>query len=66
MVGGAASGHTAIVTASGGLYTCGRNDSAGGGGHGRGLHSSTFQLTLSRMRYIIHPKHPLNTPYITP
>jgi hypothetical protein len=29
VVAAAASGHTAVVTASGGLYTCGRNDSAG-------------------------------------
>lgn len=34
VVAAAASGHTAVVTASGRLYTCGRNDSAGGGGHG--------------------------------
>ena len=30
----AASGHTALVTDVGALYTAGRNDSAGGGGHG--------------------------------
>mmetsp|Transcript_11508 Transcript_11508/g.21828 ORF Transcript_11508/g.21828 Transcript_11508/m.21828 type:complete len:515 (+) Transcript_11508:67-1611(+) len=29
-----ASGHSALVTNAGMLYTCGRNDSAGGGGHG--------------------------------
>ena len=32
---------------------------------GRGLHSSTSQLNLSRIRHKIHPKHPLillNTP----
>jgi len=30
----------------------------GGGGSGRGLHSSTFQLNLSRFWHKIHPKHP--------
>lgn len=30
----AASGHSALVTDAGALYTAGRNDSAGGGGHG--------------------------------
>jgi hypothetical protein len=29
---------------------------------GRGLHSSTFQLNLSRFRHKIHPEHPLLTP----
>jgi hypothetical protein len=36
---------------------------------GRGLHSSTFQLNLSRFRFKIHPKHPLlipDTPFIPP
>jgi len=27
--------------------------------HGRGLHSSTSQLNLSRFRRKIHPEHPL-------
>jgi len=33
--------------------------------HGRGLHSSTFQLNLIRFRHYVYPKHPLippNTP----
>ena len=34
ILGAAASGHTVAVTDAGALYTCGRNDSAGGGGHG--------------------------------
>ena len=34
VVWAAASGHTALVTDVGHLYTAGRNDSAGGGGHG--------------------------------
>jgi len=29
---------------------------------GRGLHSSTFQLNLSRFWHKIHPKHPLIPP----
>ena len=29
---------------------------------GRGLHSSTFQLNLSRFRHKIHPEHPLMPP----
>ena len=29
---------------------------------GRGLHSSTFQLNLSRFWHKIHPKHPLLPP----
>jgi hypothetical protein len=29
---------------------------------GRGLHSSTFQLNLSRFGHKLHPKHPLITP----
>jgi hypothetical protein len=29
---------------------------------GRGLHSSTFQLNLSRFLYTVHPKHPLIPP----
>ena len=33
--------------------------------HGRGLHSSTFQLNLSRSWHIIHPKQPL-TPHDNP
>ena len=33
-VAAAASGHSALVTDAGALYTAGRNDSAGGGGHG--------------------------------
>ena len=33
----AASGHSALVTDAGALYTAGRNDSAGGGGHGSRL-----------------------------
>jgi hypothetical protein len=32
---------------------------------GRGLHSSTFQLNLSRLRHKTHPRHPL-TPLHTP
>ena len=44
VVAAAASGHTAVVTASGGLYTCGRNDSAGGGGHGSPPVSDAGQL----------------------
>jgi len=35
----------------------------------RGLHSSTFQLNLSRFRHKTHPGHPLmnpNTPYTPP
>ena len=34
VVWAAAAGHTALVTDAGALYTAGRNDSAGGGGHG--------------------------------
>ena len=30
--------------------------------HGMGLHSSTFQLNLSRFRHKIHPRHPLISP----
>ena len=36
---------------------------------GRGLHSSTFQLNLSRFWHKIHPRHPLippDTPYTPP
>ena len=32
------------------------------GAEGRGLDSSSFQLSLSRFCYEIHPKYPLNTP----
>jgi len=32
---------------------------------GRGLHSSTFQLNLSRYSHKIHPIHP-STPTVTP
>ena len=31
---------------------------------GRGLHSSTFQLILSRFWHKLHPNHPLTTPTI--
>ena len=34
VVWAAAAGHTALVTDAGAIYTAGRNDSAGGGGHG--------------------------------
>lgn len=40
----AASGHTALVAAPGVLHTCGRNDSAGGGGHGSPPISDAGQL----------------------
>ena len=33
-----------------------------GGAKGRGAHSSTFQLNLSRFRHNTHPGHPLITP----
>ena len=29
---------------------------------GTDLHSSTFQLNLSRFRHKIHPRHPLESP----
>jgi len=39
-----------------------RSGGGGGGGHGRGLHSSTVQLNVSRFCDKIHPRHPLVTP----
>ena len=40
----AASGHTAVATSSGRLYTAGRNDSSGGGGHGSAAIDDSGQL----------------------
>ena len=44
VVWAAAAGHTALVTDAGALYTAGRNDSAGGGGHGSPPVSDAGQL----------------------
>ena len=40
----AASGHTVLVGQSGTIYSCGRNDSAGGGGHGSPAIKDSGQL----------------------
>jgi len=40
----------------------GRDHFYGAGNSGRGLHSSTFQLNLSRFWHQIHPRDPLITP----
>ena len=44
VVWAAAAGHTALVTDAGAVYTAGRNDSAGGGGHGSPPVSDAGQL----------------------
>jgi hypothetical protein len=56
-----------VAAAKGGGGGSGGGGGGGGGvshnrGRGRGLHSPTFWLNLSRFRYKIHPEPPLKVP----